>query len=98
MICCWWFIGAFNLLFLIPLGKEQELTIDFKKILNFCLVRGFNLVLSLGVKTPLIIPVMDLSGPCILGKEWFDMLRNIGYGDFGRSFSSFSRYNRVSFD
>ena len=44
---------------------------------------------------PLIIPVMGISWPCILEKECFDMVRNIGYWDFVRVFSSSRRYDRV---
>ena len=46
--------------------------------------------------TPLITPVMDISWPCILEKECFDMLSSIGYGDFARIFSRFRRYNTVN--
>ena len=42
-------------------GKDQKLTTDFVKILTFSLARGFDLVLSLGVTTPLITPVMGIS-------------------------------------
>ena len=42
-------------------GKELKLTTDFEKILTFSLARGFDLVLSLGVTTPLITQVMDIS-------------------------------------
>ena len=42
-------------------GKDQKLTTDFEKILTFSLARGFDLVLSLGVTTPLITPVMGIS-------------------------------------
>ena len=41
-------------------GKDWKLTTDFE-ILTFSLARGFDLVLSLGVMTPLITPVMDIS-------------------------------------
>ena len=49
---------------LLPLndtGKDWKLTTDFEKILTFSLARGFDLVLSLGVTTPLITPVMGIS-------------------------------------
>ena len=35
-------------------GKDYKLTTDFEKILTFSLAREFDLVLSLGVTTPLI--------------------------------------------
>ena len=41
--------------------EDQKLTIDFEKILTFSLARGFDLVLSLGLTTPLITPVMGIS-------------------------------------
>ena len=42
-------------------AEDQKLTIDFEKILTFSLARGFDLVLSLGLTTPLITPVMGIS-------------------------------------
>ena len=69
--------------------------IYFEKILTFSLARGFDLVLSLGVTTPLITPVMDISWPSILGKECFDLLKSIGFGDLVRLFSSLRRSDRV---
>ena len=45
--------------------------------------------------TPLITPVMGISWPCILGKECFDMLKSIGFGDLVRLFSSSRRSDRV---
>ena len=41
-------------------AKGQKLTTDFE-ILNFSLARGFDLVLSLGVTTTLLTPVMGIS-------------------------------------
>ena len=42
-------------------GKDYKLKTDFEKILTFSLAREFDLVLSLGVTTPLITPVMGIS-------------------------------------
>ena len=42
-------------------GKDYKLTTDFETILTFSLARGFDLVLSLGVTTPLITLVMGIS-------------------------------------
>ena len=42
-------------------GKDYKLTTDFVKILTFSLAREFDLVLSLGVMTPLITPAMAIS-------------------------------------
>ena len=75
-------------------GKDLKLTSDFE-ILTFSLARGFVLALSLGMTTPLIAPVMDISWPCILGKECFDMLKSIGFGDLVRLLSSSRRSDRV---
>ena len=66
--------------------KDYKLTKDFEKILTFSLAREFDLVLSLGVTTPLITPAMAISRPCILGKECFDVLKSIGFGDLVRLF------------
>ena len=69
---------------------------DFEKILTFSLARGVDLVLSLGVTTRLIIaPVVDISVPCILGKECFDMLKSVGFGDLVRLFPSSRRSDRI---
>ena len=65
-------------------GKDYKLTTDFEKILAVSLARGFDLVLSLGVTTPLVTPVLGISWPCIIGKECFDMLKGIGFGDLVR--------------
>ena len=40
---------------------QHDLVIPIEKILIFSLARGFDLVLSLGVTTPLINPVMGVS-------------------------------------
>ena len=42
-------------------GKDQKLATDFEKIQTFWLTKGFDLVLSLGVTTPLITPAMGIS-------------------------------------
>ena len=42
-------------------GKDEKLNTDFEKILTFSPARGFDLVLSFGVSTPLITPVMGIS-------------------------------------
>ena len=42
-------------------AKDQKCTADFEKILTFSLAGGFDLVLSLGVTTPFIFPVMGIS-------------------------------------
>ena len=76
-------------------GKDYKLTADVVKILTFSLAMGFDLVFSLGVTTPLIIPVMGISLPCILGKECFDMLKSIGFGGLVKLFSSSRRSDRV---
>ena len=65
------------------------------KILTFSLARGFDLVLSSGVTTPLITPVMGISWPCILGTECFDMLKSIGFGGLVKHFSSSRQSDRV---
>ena len=42
-------------------GKDYKLTTDFEKILTFSLARGFfDLVLSMGVTTTPITPVMGI--------------------------------------
>ena len=50
-------------------GKDQKLTTDLEKILTFSLGRAFDLVLSLGVTTTLITPVMGISDLVFLGKN-----------------------------
>ena len=50
-------------------GKDQKLTTDLEKILTFSLGRGFDLVLSLGVTTSLITPVMGISDLVFLRKN-----------------------------
>ena len=45
-------------------------------------------MLSFGVKTPLINPVMGISCPGSFGEDCFDMLKSIGFGDLVRLFSS----------
>ena len=42
-------------------GTDKKLTTHFEKFLTFSLARGFDLVLSLAVTTPLITPVMGIS-------------------------------------
>ena len=60
--------------------------------MTFSLAWEFDLVLSLGVTTALITPVM---GKNIFGKEYFDMLKSIGFGDLVRLFSSSRQSDRV---
>ena len=62
------------------MNTEQTSKNIFMYMLKFSLVRGFDLVLFLGVTNPLISLVMGLSGPCILCEEWF------GFGDLVRLF------------
>ena len=50
-------------------AKDQKLTTDLEKILTFSLGRGFDLVLSLGVTTSLITPVMGISDLVFLRKN-----------------------------
>ena len=59
------------------------------------LARGVDFVLSLGVTTPLITPVMDMSFPGSVGKDCFDMLKSIGFGDLVGLFASSRRSDRV---
>ena len=40
---------------------DKNLTTDFTEVLTFCLARGFDCAISLGVTTPLITPVMGIS-------------------------------------
>ena len=90
------------------IGKDEKLTTEFQKVMTFSLARGldwalslslargFDLVLSLGVTTRLIItPVVGISVPCILGKECFDMLKSVEFGDLVRLFPSSRRSDRV---
>ena len=77
------------------IGKDEKTASDFEKILTLILLRGFDLVLSLGVAIPLITPFMCVNWPCILEKECFLMLSSIRDGDFARLFSSSRRYDRV---
>ena len=70
-------------------------TTDFEKILTFSLANGFDLVLSLGVTTPIITPVIGISWHCIFGKVCFHILKSIGFEDLIRLFSSSSRFDRV---
>ena len=53
------------------------------------------LVLSLGVTTPLITPVMDMTFPGSVGKYCFDMLKSIEFGDLVGLFASSRRSDRV---
>ena len=92
LICC---PSSFDLYVFNSTGKDQKLTTDFQKNFTFSQAWAFDLVLSLGVTTPLITPVMGISWPCILGKECFDMLKSIGFGDLVRLFSSSRRSDRV---
>ena len=76
-------------------GKYQKVTTDFKQILTFSLARWFSLVLSLGATTPLITPVIAISLLCIFGKECFDMLKSIGFGNLVSIFSSSRRSDGI---
>ena len=49
------------------------------KILTFCLVRRFDLLLSVDLATPVITSVMDISVPSSFGKVSFGM----SYGGCG---------------
>ena len=42
-------------------GKDKKLNTDFEKILTFSVARGFDLVISLGVMTPLLTTVTGIS-------------------------------------
>ena len=64
-------------------------------ILTFYLARGFDFVLSLVVMTPLITPVMGKSCPGSVGKDCFDMLKSIGFGDLVGLFASLRQSDRV---
>ena len=68
---------------------------DFDNILIFSLARGFDFVLPLGWLTTLITPVMGISCSGKFGKDCFDMLKSIGFGDLVRVFSSTRQYDRV---
>ena len=85
-----WKLSLFN-----DTGKDQKLNTDSDKILIFSLARGFDFVLSLGVTTPLITPVMDMSCPVSFGKNCFDMLKSIGYRDLVGLFASSRRSDQV---
>ena len=62
---------------------------DFGEILAFTLARGFEFVLSLGVTTPLITPVIETSFPGSFGKDSVDKLKSIECGDLVRLFFKF---------
>ena len=47
------------------------------------------------VTTPLITPVMGICCPGSFGKDCFDMLKSIGFGDLVRLFPSSRRSDRV---
>ena len=76
-------------------GKHWKLTTDFDKILTFSLARGCNFVLSLGVTTLLITPVMGMSCPCNVSKDCFDMLKSILFVELVGRFSSLRQSDRV---
>ena len=46
--------------------------------MTFSLARDFDFILSLGVTTPFLTPVMGMSCPGIAGKNCFHMLKSIG--------------------
>ena len=61
LICC---PSSFDLYVFNSTGKDQKLTTDFQKNFTFSQAWAFDLVLPLGVTTPLITPVMGISWPC----------------------------------
>ena len=63
--------------------------------MTFSVARGFDFVLSSGVTTLLITPVTDMSSPGSVGKDCFDMLKSIGFGDLVGPFASSRRSDRV---
>ena len=75
------------------LGKTRNLEIFIRS--SLFLWQGFDFILSLGVTTPLITPVMDMSFPGSVGKGCFDMLKSIGFGDLVGLFASSRRSDRV---
>ena len=95
MLLCWQPFGSEKSLFLNDTGKDEKFTTDFDRILTFSLARGFDFVLSLGVTTPLITPVMGICCPGSFWKDCFDMLKSIEFGDLVRLFSSSRQSDRV---
>ena len=63
--------------------------------MTFSLARGLDSVVSLGLTTPLITPVMGISSPYIFGKKCFDMLKRVRLGNLARILSSSRRFDRV---
>ena len=63
--------------------------------LTFSVARGFDFVLTLGVTTPLITLVMNMSCPGSVDKDCFDMLKNIGFGDLVGLLASSRQSDRV---
>ena len=59
--------------------------------------KGFDFFLSLGVTTPLTTPVMGLSCLGSFAKDFFDVLKSIGFGDLVRHFSSSRQSDWVYF-
>ena len=45
----------------VKLAKTWRLSTMFEKVLTFCVARGFDLALSLGMTITLLIPVMAMS-------------------------------------
>ena len=52
-------------------------------------------LLSLGVTPPLMTPAIGISWPGTFGKDWLDMLKSLGFGDFATLFSSSRGFDRV---
>ena len=42
-------------------GKDKKLNTDFEKVLTSSVAKGFDLVISLGVMTPILTTVMSIS-------------------------------------
>ena len=72
-----------------------KLTTDIDKKLTFSLAGAFDFVLSLGVTTPLITPVMEMSCSGSVGKDCFGMLKSVGFGNLVGLFASSRRSGRV---
>ena len=92
MLVTFW---EWKLLPLNDLGKTRNLLQILRRSWLFCLARAFDLVLSLGVTTPLINPVMGISWPCSVGKVCFDMPKSIRFRDLLRLFLSSRRPDTV---
>ena len=77
--------------------KDYKLITDFDKVLTFSVAMGLDFVLSLGVTSPLLIPVIGISCPVSFRKDCFDMLKSIGFRDLFGLLSSLRRSDRVYF-